>query len=110
MFRNARERAEFGCTTTWENSDGESRSFESVGAPRGALRDQIVRALRWDPTAKLVSYSTPDTVQVDVSGVRSNGKRLGRYWVQTLCPEAGVISHVGRLDLCHPRLRGEKRR
>lgn len=108
ILANGRQRAEYGCTTTWENAAGETRTFTKSGAPRAALRTQAEWAVAWDDTAKLVAYSTPDTVFADVSGLRSSGElvRGGRFWRPTVRPEAGVLSAIGLVRLCHPRLRG----
>jgi hypothetical protein len=55
-------------------------------------------AARW-PDAKLVCYSTPDTISSDLNG-RGDVRRAG-------FPESRMLSIVRRRAMLHPRLAGD---
>ena len=99
----------YGCVTTWENEAGEALTLHRIGPTKDGLRSAAAEALAFDPTFRLASYSTPQTIYSDVSGgrldrtnpdsARTYGKRL-----PPPLPEAIVLGMIGRLDLLHPRL------
>ena len=89
LLRNGRERAEYGCITTWKNDAGKTLTLHRAGSPPkalGAARD-AVRSL--DPTFRLLSYSTPETVYRDLTRDRTN--------TDARTPEA-----ILGFDLLHP--------
>jgi hypothetical protein len=113
VLRNSRERAQFGCTTTWENEAGRRLVLSGIGSPRDALRKQAEDALALDPSFRCVCYSTPETIYADLAGARlprwtnggstrtdaDNGK-----WAPPILPEAVVLGMLGLRHLVHPRV------
>lgn len=97
--------AEYGCTVTFENEAGQTLVLHRVGPPSRALAALCDEALALDPTFRLVSYSTPDTILSDVRGRYTADQRSAAGRSQ-FTPEGGVLSRIGRLPLLHPRLRG----
>lgn len=92
-------RPKFGFITSWESETGEVMNVHRTGPLRQALRDLITDVLALDPTYRLISYSTPDTILTDMLGRRrklSNGRPVP-------LPEAIALGSVDRLDLLHPR-------
>lgn len=94
LLRNARDRAKHGCVTTWQNADGRTLSLYREGSPRKGIASAINTALALDPSFRLVSYSTPETVYRDLVADRRTAH--GRS------PESIALSQVRRLDLLHP--------
>jgi hypothetical protein len=94
LLRNARERALWGCVTTWQNADARTLCMYRSGPPRRGLLSAIEAVMSLDLTFRLVSYSTPETVYRDlVAGRRQDHARS---------PESLALAQVGRLDLLHP--------
>ena len=113
VLKNARDRAKFGCTTTWENQDGQRLVLASEGKPREVLRRHADDALALDPSFRLVCYSTPQTIFTDLAGARlprwtsggssrtdpDNGK-----WTPPIMPEVVALGAIGLRHLAHPRI------
>jgi hypothetical protein len=113
VLRNSRERAQYGCTTTWENAAGRRLVLSRVGPPSVVLRRQAEDALALDETFRLVCYSTPETIYTDLQGARlarwtnggstrtdpDNGK-----WAAPIHPEAVALGMLGLRHLAHPRI------
>src|SRR4051812_14052166 len=66
LLRNARERALWGCVTTWQNADARTLCMYRSGPPRRGLLSAIEAVMSLDLTFRLVSYSTPETVYRDL--------------------------------------------
>jgi hypothetical protein len=106
-------RAKHGSLTTWENAAGETLTIHQTGPLRAGLRETARRALALDPSFRLVSYSTPDTILTDLTGGRADFIRpapadpvrasYGMANPVTL-PEQNVLGQAGLGHLLHPRL------
>ena len=110
LLRNGIERAEYGCTTTWENADRQTFTISRVDPPRVALRRIVEIVEPLDPTFRLVAYSTPETIYTDLQGMRlptltkgGSQHAEGKY-VPMQPPERVILAGIGRKDLLHPRL------
>jgi hypothetical protein len=97
---SGRMRQEDGITVFCENPEGDQRwSSRSDMSPRVALRDIAREIDSWDGEWRVIVVSSPTTIWTDIHGRRENAT-----------PEANLLSAIGRLDLCHPRIRGSSRR
>jgi hypothetical protein len=103
ILRNDRERAEYGCIVTFENSDGKVWIRHVPGPPRAGLRKACDEALALDETFRVVSYSTPSTVYQDMQGARRSNSYLAPGGaVQSV--EGMVLGLAGRREMLHPRI------
>lgn len=97
-----------GITTTWKNEYGELLTVHRTGRPTRILAEIAAGVTRDDPTYRLVSYSTPDTILRDLQGTRmirrrGNGRSTSPA-VELKLPESYTLGAIGRLDLLHPSL------
>lgn len=98
LLENSRERAEYGCIVTFENDDRKRLVLTAQGAPRLALSKCCDRALDLDPSFRVVTYSTPETVYQDLIGRTQFVSRSGDYRRQG-SPESQVLGRIGRGDM-----------
>ena len=96
LLRNGRERAEYGCTTTWKNADGDTVTVHRGGSPREGLMAIAHDVTALDDTYRLVCYSTPETVYRDVVAADTRQNVLART------PESAALSQCGLHHLLHP--------
>jgi hypothetical protein len=104
---SGQQRPLYGFTTTWENEAGQTISAHRKGPLRAMLRKLCDEVLAIDPGYRLVSYSTPDTIVVDLDGRVLKRESDGR---PVPLPEAVLLGGIGRLELLHPRLRSRDQR
>lgn len=100
---NGRERALFGCTVTFENADGNTLSGHRTGSPLAGLAELCDAALELDPSYRVVSYSTPQTIYADLKG-REIGGGVEYKSSRVTGVEITVHSKIGRREMLHPRL------
>lgn len=97
-----------GITTTWKNESGELLTVHRTGRPGRILAEIAADVTRLDPSYRLVSYSTPDTILRDLQGTRMLRKHSrNRHDVpgtELKLPEPNALGKIGRLDLLHPDL------
>ena len=96
LLRNGRERAEYGCTTTWKNAKGETLTVYRGGPPRAALLSVARDVTQLDDTYLLLTYSTPETIYRDLATVGARGNTLARS------AESAALSQAGLHHLLHP--------
>jgi hypothetical protein len=103
------ERAHYGCTVSFENATGDRRTRTRSGSPSLVLAALCDEALALDPTYRVVSYSSPQTIYGDLVGARADRvqRRQGNTeGVQrSAFPEAAMLAQVRRSEMLHPRLR-----
>lgn len=108
------DRRKYGAITTWENAEGKTISLHRAGmTAREGLSEMCEVALSLDPSFRLVSYCTPDTICTDLVGGRIDSLNAPRANVlgatyskpkpQPL-PEVKALGLIGRRELLHPRL------
>lgn len=98
MSMGGRQSEEAGCIVTVENADGRTLSLHRVG--RTALERCLDDAQSLDPTFRVISISTPQTIYNDLQG------RLPHPHTETIAlPEHSKLGRVRRLDMLHPSLR-----
>jgi hypothetical protein len=95
-----------GFVATFDLGEGEPLSVTRSGAVRSTmLREAIDDVLAHWPDAKLVCYSTPETILNDLQGrIWAAGDRPLQY------PEKQALGRVRRLEALHPRLVSETSR
>lgn len=94
-----RDTTVWGCIVTVVNEGGQTLSLHRSG--RRALDDCLDDALSLDPTFRVLSVSTPQTIYNDLEG-RQPHPHTGAIQL----PELQKLGRVGRLALLHPSLRG----
>lgn len=99
---SGQEKAMYGITTTWENGNGCLLTVHRRGQPLAVLREIASDVIAVDPTYRLVSYSTPETILRDLDGNRRTTKGRNN---QLLLAEQNLLSRIGLAHLTHPRLR-----
>lgn len=100
---NGQARAEYGVITTWKSlASGRTLTIARMGAPTAALRESCDKATALDPTFRLISYSTPQTIYSDMQGDREGGAQ--KYRTAPTLPETIVLGRIGRQNLLHPDL------
>lgn len=88
----------YGCTVTFATLD-KSRWLTLVATneqPTKGLRALVREALRIDPSFRVVSYSTPQTILVDISGNRGGANGRG------VSVERTALSRIGMSKYLHP--------
>jgi hypothetical protein len=100
ISRNGQQAANAGITCTFVAENGRKHTSTLSGSPTWALGELCDEALEIDPTMKLLSYSTPDTIYSDL-----NGRHTKETHLQV--PELQVLGRIGRREMCHPSLIGE---
>lgn len=101
---SSRERAEYGCIVTFENEDGKTLVLHRVGPPAKRLAEMCDCALQLDASSRVLSYSTPHTIGIDLSGTRVY-VAAGMRHKPPSTPEATILTRIGRKEMLHPRLR-----
>jgi hypothetical protein len=104
FLRNARERAEYGCVTSWRNADGKTLTLVRTGPPRVGIDEMCDVAIGLDPSFRLTAYSTPETVYDDVSSNRGRYRGKNGEWRDKTLPEISALAAIGRRDLAHRSL------
>lgn len=99
-----RDRAKYGCMVSFENADGETLVLHRLGAPRAALEIACDDALALDPTFRVTSYSTPQTIYADLQGREAFASGQG-FDTAPMLPEAQALGRAGRRTMLHPRLK-----
>lgn len=100
----SQQRKRDGCTVSFINDAGEQLTLTRQGPPRESLKQMLDAALSVDATYKVIAYSTPDSILMDINGSRRHGyeeKRVNRQH-----PEMAALAAIGRKDLCHRTLVG----
>lgn len=112
---SGRQRAEYGCITTWETPDGRTLTVHRTGATGKALATCVALALAEDESYRLISYSTPATINTDLQGGRVDREKdssatrdlVSATYAKRIpvpLPELAALARIGRRDLLHPRL------
>lgn len=96
----------FGCTATFENSEGKTLTIHRDGPTLTGLRNACLTAFALDQTFKIVAYSTPQTIFGDLDGARgdlqpSNGKAARQRKPH---PETIMMGRIKMRHMVHPRL------
>jgi hypothetical protein len=103
LFRNARERAEFGAIVSFENPEGLTLTIALTDMPPSkAIRRTCKMAIAYDETFRVVAISTPSTIYTDVKGERIIRKGQGHV------PEGSLLGAVGMGHLLHEKLKKGK--
>lgn len=92
------ERAAYGFVCTFENAQGETLSAHRVGRTDATLPPLLDELAALGGDWRLASYSTPDTIRLDVMGER--GEPPYHF------PEVSLLARLQRRELLHPRLGG----
>jgi hypothetical protein len=107
---NGDVRKKYGSLTTWENAEGKTITLHRTGQMVAALRDAAATVELRDPTFRLVSYCTPETIHSDLLGLRSDFVKPegSNHWSHgksqaAPLPEQVALGRIGRGDLLHPR-------
>jgi len=104
------DRLAFGCTMTFEAESGERVTLHaSPGRRLELVRRACDYVVTLDPTFRMRSYSTPETILQDMTGARApiDGLAVGghrSYVRRTAHPEMQVLRRCGRLAMLHPAL------
>lgn len=99
LLSGSEERAQYGCTITFENAQGRTWVIHQQGPPETGLRQACDLALAQDDTFRIVSYSTPETVYRDLHGREIQAPRT-----TPALPELYITARLGLRHLLHPRL------
>lgn len=108
---NSEDRARYGSLTTWENAAGETFVIHRTGKLKEAIREAAAIALALDPSFRLVSYSTPDTIYTDLKGGRADFIHPASGFKATYgkanpvaLPEQIILGQAGLRHLIHPKI------
>jgi hypothetical protein len=93
-----------GCTVSFINDDGEQLTLTHQGPPRESLEVLCDLALSVDESFKVLAYSTPDSILMDLNGSRRHGYEERRSTSQH--PELAALAGIGRKEMCHYSLMG----
>lgn len=106
---NGEDRVRYGFITTWENEDGARHTFHRTGPIFSTLLALCDYVTALDPSLRLISYSTPNTIFSDLSGTARADRvsRNGKRQVHAL-PEMTLLARIGREELLHPSLAREE--
>jgi hypothetical protein len=105
---SGRDRGAFGCIVTFENAAGDTLSGHRPGKPLAALTQLCDAALELDPSFRVVSYSTPETILTDLRGRQVRDMRTAERGGGSI-PEPFACGMAKRREMLHPRLRGGSR-
>lgn len=90
-------RTAYGVTVTVENAEGKTLTLHRHG--RGALERVCDDAVALDPTFRIISISTPETIYGDLAG-RLPSSKTGAI----ILPEHQRLGNIGRMAMIHPRI------
>jgi hypothetical protein len=96
-------RDEYGCIMTFEAADGARLTLHRTGSARESVRALCEIALERDPSYRLLSYSTPETIYGDMRGARADVVGSQGKTQRSTRPEAQALGRVGLIDLLHAR-------
>jgi hypothetical protein len=96
-------RNEYGCIVTFEDGDGGRLTLHATGPAGLAVSGLCATALARDPSYRLISYSTPETIYGDMQGNRADIVGPTGLVRRQPRPEAQILGRIGRIDLLHPR-------
>ena len=102
-------REKYGVIVTFENTAGELLTLHQLGPPSEALLVVLARALASDETFRVVSYSNPQTIYVDLVGGRADYFDQNGSNNPKPMPEVLALGRLELSHLCHPRLQGANR-
>lgn len=102
--QNGMQRATDGFVTTWENTDGKRLTVHRDGPPMEGLAVVCDQMIARDPSYRMISYSTPETIYGDMTGSRADVLSASGHSQRIGLPEVKILGRVGRIDLVHPRL------
>jgi hypothetical protein len=106
---SGQEGREYGATITFENADGKVLVVHRAGSKREAIMDAWGLAQFYDPSFRIVSISTPQTIYADLQGARL--PRGGQNLAAIRYPETDILAGVrGGTAMLHPRLLGSSDR
>lgn len=108
---SGQERKTFGCILTFENAAGRREVVHAEGARIEGLRRACAHMLALDPTFKLLSYSTPETIYTDLQGRRVNQAKSTDIGGETgdigvMFPEPALLDRAGYRQMLHRSLWG----
>lgn len=98
------ERALYGAIVSFENADEKTLTIHRQGPPEKVVLAACEIALRLDPSFRVVSYSTPQTIFADLDGARMHRVHLN-FDTPSNRPEELILSRLGLSSMLHPRLR-----
>ncbi len=102
---SGQDRAKAGCVLTFENALGRRLVLHRSGAPGKTVGPMCDEALAYDPTFRLICYSSPATVYTDIIGGRASYQNADGYEEQMVAlAEKSILRRVGRYEMLHPRL------
>ncbi len=100
LMRNGDERAEYGCTVTFENEHGRTWTIHRQGPPQAGLKQACAIALARDDTFRVICISTPESIYGDLQG------RLPQKGTTTIqSSEAKMLGRAGLGHMLHQRIR-----
>ena len=99
LFKGPRERAEYGCTLTFENDNGQRLVVVRKGPPMAGFRQACAIALSHDETFRVISYSTPETIFRDLTG-----RMVMDGNTTVMLPELQLAARYGLRHMLHRRL------
>lgn len=98
LVSGGRQREASGFIVTVKNADGKTLSLHRTG--RGALSRCLDDALILDPTFRVLSISTPESIYNDLQGRASHPRT---HEVQL--PEPSQLGRIQRMEMLHAELR-----
>jgi len=104
-FTNGRDAQAFGCIVSFEGENGAELTLHRTGSLRDGLRDACETARAIDPTLRVVSYSTPQTIYDDLQGARLKHPRGDGYLIEPPWPEASALGSARLVYMAHARVR-----
>lgn len=98
--------AEYGAIVTYENAAGKVLTFHEPGNIGQVLEHGWTEAQAWDPTFRIVSICTPQTIYTDLQGARMPRKDHGSQ--TPIFPEHQLVNNGGAKGrpMLHTRLLG----
>jgi hypothetical protein len=82
---------------------GDRLTLHATGPAGLAVSGLCATALARDPSYRLISYSTPETIYGDMQGNRADIVGPTGLVRRQPRPEAQILGRIGRIDLLHPR-------
>ena len=99
LLSGSAERAEYGCTVTFENDAGKRLVVVREGPPLIGLRQACAITLARDETFRIICYSTPGTIYRDLQGGRAQDGNTA-----ATIPELDRAGSAGLRHMLHRRL------
>lgn len=99
---SGRERAQYGATVTFENSDGRVLTLARGGNANDAIREACADAVSVDESFRVVCISAPPSIYADLVG-----RQAHPVSGIVALPELAMLRKAGIGAMLHPRLVGK---